>query len=61
MHKSDPTAATPTIDEIEAAAFYWEYNQITTNIAPLGEPPGSVLPLIHIQRRMVGQWELANE
>ena len=61
MKKSDPRAATPTDDEIELAAFYWEYNQITTNVTSPGEPPGSVLPLIHIQRRLVGKWELADD
>ncbi len=61
MHKSDPRAMVPTDDEIGAIAFHWEYKHVTTDVTSLGELPDSVLPLIHIQRRLVGKWELVDD
>ena len=58
---SGPRAKRPTTDELRRTDFLWEYNQVTTDVTPLDKPRGSVLPLIHIQRRLVGSWEIVDD
>ena len=57
MDKSDPKATVPCADEIAADRFRWEYAQSTLDVSTTTDPPNSVAPIIHIQRRLVGRWE----
>ena len=61
MNKSGPTAGMPTDDEIAADMFRWEYTQSTIDVSTETDPPNSVAPIIHIQRRLVGRWETADD